>query len=626
MSWRIKKIEIENFKFFKDTFLLDIDSKNLLLYGENGSGKSSLYWSFFTHFQAYSKSEEQAKKYFIPDHNENLRNRYSNSTDDSGIKVTFDNGAGTINEVTDSLTSYYSADSNTHNFMRLTVMSSDFMNYKFLSSLFDFYNSEENEVFYLFEKEVLPFIDLDQSFKYIDGTESGINNSGGWWHYIKEVPNILPKNKKNYNSFNQRAQQYKDYLLLINQFNELMCDALIMIEGAANALLRDVFKLDARVVIEYNKATFNKRLGRRSRDGILHNPKIYLHAKIDAPNIVDTSTIKHPKSFFNEAKITCMALAIRLAVLDRHPAVSQSSPTLFIDDLLISLDMSFRKQVIKILLNYTQNYQLLIFTHDRAFFHMIWAEIESRKKHKEWKKYEIYTSIINGREQPQLINSKTYLEEAKMHLDSLHIPASANAARRLCEQQLKRLLPLNMQLKTNSDDFEKVFCDLNGLIDNYKKFIGKFGFPNIAPSLHDSRRYILNPFSHDDIETPLYRDELEKLIKELEELTKVRKNLLVGDLSIHVKQYSLRVNNGAHTRQVNFVFLERYEKLEYGGNEYFGNPRVRVKSSDWDIACREYELRALFRITYNALSYNATTAPKLTDCLFDNGTNALFAM
>lgn len=42
MSWKIKNIEIENFKFFKDVFSINVDNKNILLYGENGAGKSSI--------------------------------------------------------------------------------------------------------------------------------------------------------------------------------------------------------------------------------------------------------------------------------------------------------------------------------------------------------------------------------------------------------------------------------------------------------------------------------------------------------------------------------------------------------------------------------------------------------
>ena len=48
MSWRIEEIEIENFKFFSKPFCLHLGGKNLLLFGENGAGKSSIYWSCYT--------------------------------------------------------------------------------------------------------------------------------------------------------------------------------------------------------------------------------------------------------------------------------------------------------------------------------------------------------------------------------------------------------------------------------------------------------------------------------------------------------------------------------------------------------------------------------------------------
>ena len=76
MSWRIDKIEIGNFKFFKAPFTLEVNRKNILLYGENGSGKSSIYWSVFTHFQAYTKGKADAQKYFLAGHPQNLRNRF----------------------------------------------------------------------------------------------------------------------------------------------------------------------------------------------------------------------------------------------------------------------------------------------------------------------------------------------------------------------------------------------------------------------------------------------------------------------------------------------------------------------------------------------------------------------
>ncbi len=40
---RINKLTIKNYRFFADAFALDIGGENVLLYGENGTGKSSIY-------------------------------------------------------------------------------------------------------------------------------------------------------------------------------------------------------------------------------------------------------------------------------------------------------------------------------------------------------------------------------------------------------------------------------------------------------------------------------------------------------------------------------------------------------------------------------------------------------
>ena len=65
MSSPIDKIILRNFKAFpdvKDGITVNIDGNNVLLYGENGSGKSSIYWSLYTLFKALKKDNEISKK------------------------------------------------------------------------------------------------------------------------------------------------------------------------------------------------------------------------------------------------------------------------------------------------------------------------------------------------------------------------------------------------------------------------------------------------------------------------------------------------------------------------------------------------------------------------------------
>ena len=65
MKNRIKSIQLHNFKFFQQEDPIVLNSNNLLLYGENGSGKSSIYWAFYTLFEASLKeNDDEIRKYF----------------------------------------------------------------------------------------------------------------------------------------------------------------------------------------------------------------------------------------------------------------------------------------------------------------------------------------------------------------------------------------------------------------------------------------------------------------------------------------------------------------------------------------------------------------------------------
>jgi len=94
---RIKSLYLENFKFFygngtEPCNTIDIDTANLLLYGENGSGKSSIYWALYTFLQSTLKTDDaQIRKYFDFRHDENIRNRFANDSEKSGIKIMFKN-------------------------------------------------------------------------------------------------------------------------------------------------------------------------------------------------------------------------------------------------------------------------------------------------------------------------------------------------------------------------------------------------------------------------------------------------------------------------------------------------------------------------------------------------------
>jgi recombinational DNA repair ATPase RecF len=73
----IDKLILRNFKAFysgTENYEVNFSGKHMLIYGENGSGKSSIYWSLYTLFQSENKTDAEIKKYFEPINDEQLVN------------------------------------------------------------------------------------------------------------------------------------------------------------------------------------------------------------------------------------------------------------------------------------------------------------------------------------------------------------------------------------------------------------------------------------------------------------------------------------------------------------------------------------------------------------------------
>lgn len=622
MSWRIKELRIKGFKFFKDEFLVDCDGKHMLLYGENGSGKSSIFWSLYTLFQACLKSQAEGQKYFTHGHKQNLRNRFCANTDESSIAVTFiDDTNASTQSVEISNVKYPFTNTVVRTFMEKSMTSSDFMNYKFLQKLFDFPNSKENEVFEVFEKEILKHLQFSKTLIDVDGNTKNVSDAESWWNYIKSVPPTLPRNTgKNWKTINMSSAKYKAYTQLIDDFNKEMQNALFLLKVRTESIIGDDFENSIEINFKYEPALFNGiRPGtHKSHDGEIHPPKIIVTAKLTDNGVIDNSPILHPNSFFNEAKLTCAALAMRLAVLDNKPTSGPDyASVLLIDDLLISLDMGYRKKVINVLLKEQEKRQLMILTHDRSFFILVDSEIRIRKQNKDWKCLELCVDNENGNPRSLILENTDLETKAKRFYLRHEYPACANTLRRAYENVLKKLFPSQLSLAVKNDSPEIIYQNLNGLISNIGKFRRFYtGFPDLVPNLTNDRQLILNPFSHDDIDTPLFKQELKESIEQLETINKVEKELLVGSDKVHVVTYKMEMVNGAFTSFAEFNFLGVWDKVIYNGVEYYGNPKVKVVSTSANVTVKSIAgLNNLHHSVANAISLNASTAPKCRDCI-----------
>lgn len=622
MSWNIKEIRIKGFKFFKDSFPITFDGQHVLLYGENGSGKSSIYWSLYTIFQACLKPQVDAQKYYKHGHTQNLRNRFCDEHDESSISVTFidDTGANT-QDVEISNIKYPFTNPMVKTFMEKSMTSSDFMNYKFLQKLFDFPNSKENEVFEIFEKEVFKYLQFSKPLEDLDGNVRNVTDAESWWKYLKSVPPTLPKNTgKNWKTINMGTPRYKAFVQLIDKFNKELSNALYNLGLSTETIIERDFENSVGIKFQYTPVKFNTiRPGtHKSHDGEIHPPKIILTAKMTDDGVVDESPILHPKSFFNEAKLTCAALAMRMAILGTKPTSGPDyASVLLVDDLLISLDMGYRRKVIDAILKYRIGRQLIILTHDRSFFRLVESEIERKKETEKWKLLEMCIDEDATIPTPKLIEYSDLTSKAKMFYYRHEYAACANTLRRAYENVLKKLLPSHLALAIKTDSIDNPYQNLNGLISNMGKFRAYYeGFPDLAPNLTNDRQLILNPFSHDDLDTPLFKRELKESIEQLEAISKAEKTVIVDEQNVHVTTYKMEMHNGEYVSYAEFVFLGVWDKVSYEGVEYYGNPQVRVLRKSENVRTKDIAgLNNLHHAVGNALSLNKETAPKCKDCV-----------
>lgn len=629
MAWKINKMTIENFKFFLKPFIIEPKGKHVLMYGENGSGKSSIYWAAYTHFQSCLKQPADAAKYFDKNHSDNLVNLYDTHNSRSGIEIEF------VKPDTLQTKSYtdgsWIINTKSDDFISLSTYASDFMNYKFLSAIFDFKNSRPVDLFKIFEDEIFPFIPMGAQRYDLDGTMTGETSVEQWWRYIEEcyyTPGVL--NRRSSGGVFVHDDKWQAYQNLITDFNRKLQNLLTDIANEANTKLREQ-KMPVSVKLTLDKVQFDKKMPgtTRSYDGEFYKPHIILTAQLldSDGNPVSPIEIKHPRSFFNEAKLTRMALALRLAIFDRKYQGDDCAKVIFVDDLLISLDMSNRLMVVKELLNYAGRYQMFIFTHDRTFYDLIHDSIAQRNMSNDWCYYEMYAideQVSDGQvPEPWIKVKQNYMQQARSFFSDYEYHASANSLRKECEKQLLRLYPHNWTIFPKADGTVSIL-NLNGLDQKLNQFYDRFGTERIfTPNIDQYRSRILNPASHNDSKAKVFRSELILAIDEISQFEKINKLRLSDENNVSQRVFVMEMDNGTKHVVIEFVPLEEWYKLEYEGNTYFENIEVEVKSiSGFNPGTDRLEIRKLWRDTCRFMGITPESAfPAIETVIRDKNTD-----
>ena len=429
MKSRLQRLEIRNFKAFREPFTLNLEGRHLLVYGSNGSGKSSLYWALYTFLQSARKEPKGSiAKYFDAAGQENLLNIHeqAEAAPRAGeIALTFQDVA------TKKETRYPISQADHSTYREPTILkgdlASDFITYRFFFGFSHFRNSEKFNVWPLFAKEILPFC----------VSTGGIDPWERWKAIRSGIPNPA--------AYKGRAGRnaYDSFIADTNAFAGILPGIVDTISNEAQKFYDEHFSKDdpAKVALKLGVTT-NPAYDFDSRNFTI--PVIEFGIQVTGKNIT------RPQSFLNEAKMTQLALSVRFAasLVNLHQS---DLKLLVLDDLLVSLDMSNRMKVVEILLSGAfENYQKIILTHDYGLFQEFRRKVGA--SHPDWCFLRLEGTAATNIETK---TEKTDIQKAEEYIYGHNLDEAGLRLRKACEDVAARFLD-----RDNNVDPTKEFTGL----------------------------------------------------------------------------------------------------------------------------------------------------------------------
>ena len=469
---RITEIEINNFRAFygKHTISLDKDGKNLMVYGENGSGKSSFYLALKTFFESAVKPVDlkSLENIFIPNTQKNsaflkfVIKQNPKSSSEIPIKIDVTNNEIVGNE------KLLIADAN---------KIKGFFDYKSLLKT------------HLVETEKVNLFDL-----LITNILSEQENRFTTKQIGKEWKDII------YDSHELRQGVHVKNRLQTNiaNFNLGVADKLKDIEKDTNTFIQ-TFGYNIGIKLNYLGISYH---GRRKISDRTVEIEIDFFKK----------PIAQHQNFLNEARLSALAISLYLATVKSNPNKGVLK-TLVLDDLLIGLDMSNRLPLLDIIKNHFQDdFQIIMTTYDKIWFELVKNYFGDGK----WKYVDIFSKKLKSDdfEIPVIKQNTDYIEKADYYLNEKDYKASA------------------VYVRSEFEKIVNTFCDKNNLLVKYKNNIKELKSDDfwkaiktqtnidatLIKEVETCRGTVMNPFSHHDLTKPVFEAELKKSIEVVKKL------------------------------------------------------------------------------------------------------------
>jgi len=472
---KIQEIEISNYKAFLGTHKIKVGGKNLFIYGENGSGKSSLYYALKDFFQSSVEDIDlkQLENIFVSD----------KDVGKTSIKVTFNPNSGgkRKNQVFRFSTSVNDTRKVGDTSIRDGNCLKSFLTYKHLLGVHHIKKDDDIDIFNLLVRGVL------KHFKYAMTKDKELQEL---W---TDVTELLAKDTSREYKKDKKQEEVDAAIKLFNDaFGELFDrdSAEYLLKHAGPFL--EKFNHNLELSLKYDEARPTE------------NYDSLAGARVGVSVKYAKRTVAKPHLFLNEARLSAMAISLYLGMVKRH---AQGIPckVLFLDDIFIGLDIGNRLPLLKMLEEEFSDYQIILTTYDKPWYEYARCFLEGKTG---WKAMEFYAQTNNQNfDVPVIFDDQSLLDRAEKHLKGSDYKAAAvyvraafeKGIRGYCEKMRKEVVFKSKLKDHTTDDFWRV---MNGDLTI-----------KVRAGIEKYRNLVLNPFSHYNTEKHEIRAELVNAIQ-----------------------------------------------------------------------------------------------------------------
>lgn len=598
MKW-ITEIILNNYRAFGKPETIPIPKgSHLLIYGENGSGKSSIY----NGLKDFFASSSDATTFKLNKFEEGKNNKTGS------VEITIEEDGVGPNK-----SKFCSPDSDSNHRIAAIILANKFkgfLDYKRMLKVHSLEVPEDRkpDIFILLIKELLAEHRVPDPRGGVTRVEllTEYNRITEILLQTKSSKSNLPKQdlearqlaiEEELDDIDEEAEETTDLkessiatkISLSDERDDILNaikiieakEQLIKLDSSLSALLSQVITITNRFLTDHfkNKITLDVNYRKLEYAERSNSMLESLSLKIKYAG----TEIEFYQAFLNEARLSSLAICLYLASIKIFNPGEDSLKVLYLDDIFIGLDTSNRFPLLEIIKKefIDDGFQVFISTYDREWFELSRHWFQTKVGAGKIKSLELFIEDDgnpNTPDYPVIIPYDGNLAKAKALFRSKDYPAAGNYLRKECEAIIKTLLPHTYMLTNDGN----LIDDLEGLLNQLDRFYDECNIPKpteLTDSIKIYRKALLNPSSHNDSKSPLFKKEIQDALAIVDKLSTL-KNISRTQVAFAGDKYTYVNTASNYTAELELA--TNIWKVEHDGTKTLSKSKFRIKKWTWD--------------------------------------------